>query len=225
MKKSGETPPLSSEDADRVLARASELDALRRSAITEEQLRQAALDAGILPEAFDEALAEVRTRNPTVQISPPQRVGSLLFPILALGLGTGALSRLLRPFASLDGLHLEALGSVILVNATALFLVHQGTKHRRHGILQRDLIALFGGVLGGWSLLNGGAWEDMTFVTALNWLGAAIVGGAVLWWSSRQGEAVPASSTTSLADPEVRKDRTPGSNRLEVRRGIEIVPA
>jgi cytoskeletal protein RodZ len=46
--------------SDRVLARASELDAALRSGASVVQLRAAALEAGISGEAFDAALAEVQ---------------------------------------------------------------------------------------------------------------------------------------------------------------------
>jgi hypothetical protein len=46
--------------AARVLDRAVRLDALRRGTVSVAELREAALEAGISPEAFERALAEVR---------------------------------------------------------------------------------------------------------------------------------------------------------------------
>lgn len=49
--------------AERVLARASRLDAARADAVRVRHLRAAAVEAGIGPGAFDTALAEVRTED------------------------------------------------------------------------------------------------------------------------------------------------------------------
>ena len=51
---------LSEDTAHRLLARAVELDARRMSQVSVAQLRDVAREAGIAPEAFDEALAEFR---------------------------------------------------------------------------------------------------------------------------------------------------------------------
>lgn len=47
-------------DAERLLARASELDVARRAGLAVDELRAAATEAGISPQAFDAALAEMR---------------------------------------------------------------------------------------------------------------------------------------------------------------------
>lgn len=76
----------------RVLARASELDALRRAGATVAELRAAATEAGISPEAFDAALAEMRADQST-QVSPNVRTRSrskmLLVVALAAALAAG----------------------------------------------------------------------------------------------------------------------------------------
>ena len=51
---------LSDPVATRVLARASELEALRRAGASVAELRAAAVEAGISEDAFEEALAEIR---------------------------------------------------------------------------------------------------------------------------------------------------------------------
>src|SRR5687767_12062143 len=52
----------------RVLTRASELDALRRAGASIADLRAAATEAGISPQAFDDALAELRS-NESAQVA------------------------------------------------------------------------------------------------------------------------------------------------------------
>ena len=69
---------LSNPVAERVLTRASELDAaLRAGTLAVSELRSAAVEAGIAPEAFEAALAEVREAEeapePNVAVRPPAR--------------------------------------------------------------------------------------------------------------------------------------------------------
>jgi hypothetical protein len=54
---------LPEEAARRLLARASELEAKRSSELTVAELREAAREAGIAPGAFEQALAELRSRQ------------------------------------------------------------------------------------------------------------------------------------------------------------------
>ena len=64
--------------ATRVLARASELEALRRAGASVAELRAAAVEAGISEDAFEEALAEIRRAEsagvPDVQRSRRLRI-------------------------------------------------------------------------------------------------------------------------------------------------------
>jgi hypothetical protein len=62
--------------AHRVLTRASEIDSVNSSALTIEDLRQASLEAGIAPDAFEQALIEAHGGPPlphAVTIAPPPR--------------------------------------------------------------------------------------------------------------------------------------------------------
>ncbi len=53
--------------ARRLLARASELEAARGAELSVAELREAAREAGIAPGAFDQALAELRSRDPAAR--------------------------------------------------------------------------------------------------------------------------------------------------------------
>ena len=55
---------LPQEAARRLLERASELEATRSAELSVAELREAAREAGITPGAFEEALAELRARDP-----------------------------------------------------------------------------------------------------------------------------------------------------------------
>jgi hypothetical protein len=89
---------LSSQAAERLLARAAELDSHQRSTAEVASLRAAAAEAGIHPEAFDAALAEMRAREtgvaapaPPLVYGPSRRrnwimVGATLALIVGIGL-------------------------------------------------------------------------------------------------------------------------------------------
>jgi hypothetical protein len=68
-------PTLPEDAAHRLLARAVELDAHRVSQVSVAQLREIAREAGIAPEAFDEALAELRSL--TAAAAAPPKPGLL----------------------------------------------------------------------------------------------------------------------------------------------------
>lgn len=69
---------LAESEAERLLARASELDVARRSGSAVDDLRAAATEAGISPQAFDAALAEMqsaRHRAPKSILTLPSLIG------------------------------------------------------------------------------------------------------------------------------------------------------
>lgn len=79
---------LSADAARRLLARASELEAARVTDLSVAELREAAREAGIAPSAFEQALAELRARNPAtagVPASPRRRLARLWPAALILG--------------------------------------------------------------------------------------------------------------------------------------------
>lgn len=98
---------LSNPVAERVLSRASELDAaLRGGTMAVSELRSAAVEAGISPEAFDAALAEVRDADeapaPNVTQQPPANRWRWAFAVAAALLAVGSLgvARMATPTAA-----------------------------------------------------------------------------------------------------------------------------
>ena len=85
----GERETLPEHVAQRILARASELDAAQRAAIDVANLRAAAVEAGISPSAFDSALAEVGRGDQMVP-TPPRRGGRRIASVL-LGAAVAAM--------------------------------------------------------------------------------------------------------------------------------------
>ena len=81
----------------RVLARASELDVLRRAGATVAELRAAATEAGISAEAFNDALAEMQNAEvarPMAGVARRTRLKAMVSAVaLVIGLGLFALMR------------------------------------------------------------------------------------------------------------------------------------
>ena len=63
---------LSGESAADLLARATQLDAALAGKVSVAELRQAARDAGIAPEAFEQALAEHQAASAAVNVKPAE---------------------------------------------------------------------------------------------------------------------------------------------------------
>ena len=94
--------------AERLLGRASELDAARSAGYAVAELRATALEAGISTEAFDAALAEMRTAGNapavTVQRKQPRRVLAwVIATVTALLVAVGALGLAREPAADIGG--------------------------------------------------------------------------------------------------------------------------
>lgn len=64
---------LPEEAARRLLTRASELEAARGAELSVAELRLAAREAGIAPEAFEQALAELREKDVVPPLEPPKQ--------------------------------------------------------------------------------------------------------------------------------------------------------
>jgi hypothetical protein len=80
-------PSLPEAEAQRVLARAAELDAQTGPRVPLERLRLAALEAGLSPEAFEAALTEVREAQPAP--SKPDRAWPLFARCTGAIVGSG----------------------------------------------------------------------------------------------------------------------------------------
>ena len=78
---------LSDNAAAVLLARAVQLDSVTAAKVSIAELRQAALDAGIAPDAFEQAVAEFRAASSAVEVEPakdrPRRWPALVGALLA----------------------------------------------------------------------------------------------------------------------------------------------
>ena len=95
-------PSLPESDAQRVLARAAEIDAQGGPSVPLERLRLAALEAGLTPAAFEAALAEVRaaTLTPPKSTSEWPRLARYAGAVVGTGVILVAGASLLNPVES-----------------------------------------------------------------------------------------------------------------------------
>lgn len=68
----GNARKLTDAEARRILARATEIDAARSGGVSIADLREAAGEAGIEADAFDQAMVELRGHTPAAQAEPPK---------------------------------------------------------------------------------------------------------------------------------------------------------
>jgi hypothetical protein len=102
---------LSEESAQRLLARAAELDVYGVPNVSVDQLRRAALEAGISETAFDRALQET---SPSGRPSPAKYLRALLAPAAAVGTFWFSLSVLARAALYMGaGWHVRGLANVV----------------------------------------------------------------------------------------------------------------
>ena len=90
----GESTRLSDDTAQRLLARATQLDSARTAGMSIAELRRAATEAGIAPEAFDQALIELHEPEPEIARSRPaqqsvRRIVTIVIMVLVTLLAFG----------------------------------------------------------------------------------------------------------------------------------------
>jgi hypothetical protein len=75
----GDARKVPDDEARRLLARATEIESAQSSDLSISELRQVALEAGIAPNAFEQAIVELETHAPMVvsePLQPAQKVRS-----------------------------------------------------------------------------------------------------------------------------------------------------
>jgi hypothetical protein len=190
---------LSEADAQRLLERAIQLDAVRSTETSVSELRRVAEELNVSPAAFAEALRELENRSLTTTPTTQQRAAPVepattdapgkrswwrTLAIGAAGLLTGVSP--LAPIRKWDfgnGIGFDRPivdPGVLLLLAASVYLI---TYHRRRGTardFQRDLGALWAGVgLGG---LLGRVWTTPLWTPALSilafgWMACSALGG------------------------------------------------
>jgi hypothetical protein len=232
---------LSPEEADRLLKRAAELDMSLSSAISLEQLRQSAIDAGIDASAFDAALRESRLARPVIAADatttpslPAPSSKSLWQKMSVVGLSLGVITQLVRPFSRIDGLQMDRIGAATILLAAFAYLLLRHGRASRHRLFQGDLAALFTTFFAGAWIANAGAesagpWVAMVSIAAWLWVGTGILGAVLLHFRNAGAAPDDAARRAMPVDPdplqnEARPDEAPRaeSNGLEMRSAIHL---
>lgn len=126
-------PPLTDELARRLLARAAEIDARLDTPTGLEELRAAALEAGISPLAFDSALREL---SPAATPIPISRWRTVRQNLIAAGAFTLILKAIFRPIVWLGmGDLARTLGILVAVGAGILIADRLGGRWVRTGLI------------------------------------------------------------------------------------------
>lgn len=117
------------------------------------------------------------------QAAPSRRAFAILRPILVLviAFGVGAAFRQFKTTGT------ETLALVGLYSFIALAFLGLVLNHRRspRGIwpYQLDCLALWAAFASGYSLVHGRIWSDLIASTVAFWLGFAVLGGLIVWFS------------------------------------------
>jgi hypothetical protein len=192
-------PVLGEADVAEILERAIKLDGARDTRVTVEQLREAALEVGVSPAAFTQALAEFgRERPPAEEASvsevPASRVGSAIRTGLAVAFGAtvGATAGIMDgPYPSEET---GVLVAILLAGASLrLVLSHRKEKGLLPYIL--DIIWLWSSSLVALGFAANALAEEFILVTIFGIVLASVVGG---WIMKKAGKEEAPEPTRTL---------------------------
>jgi hypothetical protein len=182
----------------RVLERAVEIDALQSARMTPEELREVALEAGISPQAVEQALAEVRQMDASFErrskIPTPEAASPWLNGVLGMvrtavigvgGFGLGVIARALFGATGAD-LNVEQFLAVITLTFASTEFAFQHSGGGSHAGFQRDNAMLWGSFTAGWSAVHGYFWDDLVSATVILWLACGFAGASVIAWKQKR---------------------------------------
>lgn len=181
-------PSFTDSSANRILARAAELDALNGTTLRLPELRAIAVEVGISAEAFDQAVAEAR-RVPVPRDTIRSRPRSLLGTVtmIAVGVALATLS------VAADNMSLGSASAFAVFGPSAAFIVYRALVHRRKGSLYgflNEAAVLFGSFTAAALAMNG----TQALAPCAAWaLACAVAGSGVVTYER---------DITSEPDPE-----------------------
>lgn len=197
-------------DVAEILERAIKLDGVRDTRVTAEQLREAALEVGVSPAAFAQALAEFdRERTPPEEASLGKEPSRPFRSAIRTGLAVTFGGILGATAGIVDGpyLHEEtgALAAILLAGASLrLVLSHRKEKALLPYIL--DVIWLWSSFVVVLGLITNALTEESIAATVLGILVASVVGGWIIKKTGRD-EAIEVRRTERLGLPAQKDDR------------------
>jgi hypothetical protein len=196
-----------------ILERAIRLDGARDTRVTVEQLREAALEVGVSPAAFSEALAEFgREHAPTETGAPVDSPVSRFRSAVRTGLGVAFGATLGATAGIMDGpyLHEEtwALCAILLAGASLrLVLSHKKEKALLPFLV--DVIWLWSSFLAAVALVTNALGEESIIATLAGIIISSVVGGWIIRTTEKtERNAPPPTLRLELTAPkENRTDR------------------
>ena len=178
---------ISEDEARQILVRATALEGQRR-AVSLEELRSVALEAGIEPTAIEAAIDDVVGAGREIPAATPSTSGWNRFVRRAavgiVGLAGGTVTWLLAGGDPYGGDAL-GLGIAALIAGSAKLLM-RARESRDQEQFQTDLFLLWSGFTAGWSITRGESWTDMTLVAAMLWAACAIAGGLIVHFKPKR---------------------------------------
>ena len=195
-----------------ILERAIKLDGVRDSRVTVEQLREAALEVGVSPAAFSQALAEFgREHTPPEEAAPVSGPVSRLRSVIRTGLAVAFGGILGTTAGVLDGPYLSgetgALAAILLAGASLhLVLSHKKDKALLPYIV--NLIWLWSSFIVAVGMVTNFLAEEYIIGTVMGILISSAVGGWIIKMTGKDkaSEAPPTLRLELTAPREERKD-------------------
>lgn len=171
-------------DVAEILERAIKLDGARDTRVTVEQLREAALEVGVSPAAFTQALAEFGQKHtPPEEAAPADVPASRLRSVIRTGLAVAFGAALGTTAGIVDGPYLSgetgALASILLAGAS----LHLVLSHRKEkGLLPYivNVIWLWSSFLVAVGLVTNYLAEEYIIGTVMGIVLASAIGGAII---------------------------------------------
>jgi len=197
-KREGEEQGYSEADVADILERAIKLDGARDTRVTVDQIREAAMEVGVSPEAFSQALTEFSGEHaPTDEVAsaptPAPRFRSLIRSGLAVGFGAalGSIAGVMDgPYLSEET---HALAAILLAGASLrLVLSHKKDKALLPYVV--DVIWLWSSFVAMVALLTSALAEESIVLAVAGILIASVVGG----WILKKSEPTETTRTVRL---------------------------
>ncbi len=198
-------------DVAEILERAIKLDGVRDARVTVEQVREAALEVGVSPAAFSQALAEFGSERTAPEEASSGHVPAPRFrSLIRTGLGVAFGAILGATAGIMDGPYLSeetgALAVILLAGASLrLVLSHKREKALLPYIV--DVIWLWSSFVVAVGLVTSALGDETIIAAVLGIIVASVVGGWIIKMTGKE-EATEATHTVRLELTAPREERT-----------------
>ena len=176
-----------------ILARATELESRDDLTLTEAELREVAVEAGIDLQALEQAIAEI---GPDVMLRPDPsatfdlRTLGTAIKILAvsglIGTGLGAFTGVVRVMTGAHGFHPETLAGLVLIGVAVLGASVSSRATRAHVVFQLKNLGLWSGFSLGFAMAVPSLTDDIAGVGLISALVSALIGSFIVAYRHRK---------------------------------------